>query len=213
MKKKKTILTHKSIVMYCENVCWPTSANHKRFTTARPAISIYSLFLRVSVRGWPEGEVSLPPHHPAADHGEGPGLGWPQLCGEVPGRPLQALWEDEGCPGWLPQGDWLLETNVCVCVLGPRYLWANWTESSWTLCLWRHFISYLRGFYQVWLLSVQFAQRLTEPHETELKHLSFPFPQNEEVLKKCAQEYLTRVRKEEQRYQALKIHAEEKLDK
>lgn len=42
----------------------------------------------------------------------------------------------------------------------------------------------------------------------------FPFfAQNEEVLKKCAQEYLTRVRKEEQRYQALKIHAEEKLDK
>lgn len=37
--------------------------------------------------------------------------------------------------------------------------------------------------------------------------------QNEEVLKKCAQEYLSRVRKEEQRYQALKIHAEEKLDK
>lgn len=61
------------------------------------------------------------------------------------------------------------------------------------------------------LLSVQFAQRLTKPHETELKRLSFP--QNEEVLKKCAQEYLTRVRKEEQRYQALKIHAEEKLDK
>lgn len=37
--------------------------------------------------------------------------------------------------------------------------------------------------------------------------------QNEDVLKKCAQEYLSRVRKEEQRYQALKIHAEEKLDK
>lgn len=65
----------------------------------------------------------------------------------------------------------------------------------------------------MWLLSIQFALRLTKPHETELKHLSFPFPQNEEVLKKCAQEYLTRVRKEEQRYQALKIHAEEKLDK
>lgn len=40
-----------------------------------------------------------------------------------------------------------------------------------------------------------------------------PSAQNEEVLKKCAQEYLSRVRKEEQRYQALKIHAEEKLDK
>lgn len=39
------------------------------------------------------------------------------------------------------------------------------------------------------------------------------FHQNEDVLKKCAQEYLSRVRKEEQRYQALKIHAEEKLDK
>lgn len=39
------------------------------------------------------------------------------------------------------------------------------------------------------------------------------FPQNEDVLKKCAQEYLSRVRKEEQRYHALKIHAEEKLDK
>lgn len=37
--------------------------------------------------------------------------------------------------------------------------------------------------------------------------------QNEEVLKKCAQDYLTRVRQEEQRYQTLKIHAEEKLDK
>lgn len=37
--------------------------------------------------------------------------------------------------------------------------------------------------------------------------------QNEEVLKKCAQEYLARVKQEEQRYQTLKIHAEEKLDK
>ncbi|XP_048846525.1 transforming acidic coiled-coil-containing protein 1-like isoform X2 [Brienomyrus brachyistius] len=39
------------------------------------------------------------------------------------------------------------------------------------------------------------------------------FKKNEEVLKKCAQEYLTRVKQEEQRYQTLKIHAEEKLDK
>lgn len=39
------------------------------------------------------------------------------------------------------------------------------------------------------------------------------FIQNEEVLKKCAQEYLARVKQEEQRYQTLKIHAEEKLDK
>ncbi|KAL4635972.1 transforming acidic coiled-coil-containing protein 1-like [Arapaima gigas] len=39
------------------------------------------------------------------------------------------------------------------------------------------------------------------------------FKKNEEVLKRCAQEYLARVRQEEQRYQTLKIHAEEKLDK
>lgn len=37
--------------------------------------------------------------------------------------------------------------------------------------------------------------------------------QNEEVLKKCAQDYLARIKQEEQRYQTLKIHAEEKLDK
>lgn len=39
------------------------------------------------------------------------------------------------------------------------------------------------------------------------------YPQNEEVLKKCAQDYLARVKQEEQRYQTLKLHAEEKLDK
>ncbi|XP_060927428.1 transforming acidic coiled-coil-containing protein 1-like isoform X1 [Limanda limanda] len=39
------------------------------------------------------------------------------------------------------------------------------------------------------------------------------FKKNEEVLKKCAQEYLARVKKEEQRYHTLKVHAEEKLDK
>uniref|UniRef100_A0A1A7WHC0 Transforming, acidic coiled-coil containing protein 1 n=1 Tax=Iconisemion striatum TaxID=60296 RepID=A0A1A7WHC0_9TELE len=39
------------------------------------------------------------------------------------------------------------------------------------------------------------------------------FKKNEEVLKKCAQEYLSRVKQEEQRYQTLKVHAEEKLDK
>uniref|UniRef100_A0A3Q1HDX5 Transforming acidic coiled-coil containing protein 1 n=1 Tax=Acanthochromis polyacanthus TaxID=80966 RepID=A0A3Q1HDX5_9TELE len=39
------------------------------------------------------------------------------------------------------------------------------------------------------------------------------FKKNEEVLKKCAQDYLARVKQEEQRYQTLKIHAEEKLDK
>ena len=37
--------------------------------------------------------------------------------------------------------------------------------------------------------------------------------QNEEALKKCAQDYLARVKQEEQQYQALKIHAEEKLDR
>ncbi|XP_078787525.1 uncharacterized protein tacc2 isoform X9 [Oryzias latipes] len=39
------------------------------------------------------------------------------------------------------------------------------------------------------------------------------FRKNEEILKKCAQDYLSRVQKEEQRYHALKIHSEEKLDK
>uniref|UniRef100_A0A8C6UAV5 Transforming, acidic coiled-coil containing protein 1 n=1 Tax=Neogobius melanostomus TaxID=47308 RepID=A0A8C6UAV5_9GOBI len=39
------------------------------------------------------------------------------------------------------------------------------------------------------------------------------FKKNEEVLKKCAQEYLLRIKQEEQRYQTLKVHAEEKLDK
>ncbi|XP_072293518.1 uncharacterized protein tacc2 isoform X3 [Eucyclogobius newberryi] len=47
----------------------------------------------------------------------------------------------------------------------------------------------------------------------KMKDVLEGFRKNEDVLKKCAQEYLTRVRKEEQRYQALKIHAEEKLDK
>uniref|UniRef100_A0A3B4T6M3 Transforming acidic coiled-coil-containing protein C-terminal domain-containing protein n=1 Tax=Seriola dumerili TaxID=41447 RepID=A0A3B4T6M3_SERDU len=46
----------------------------------------------------------------------------------------------------------------------------------------------------------------------KMKDVLEGFRKNEEVLKKCAQEYLSRVRKEEQRYQALKIHAEEKLD-
>ncbi|XP_007559293.1 transforming acidic coiled-coil-containing protein 1 isoform X1 [Poecilia formosa] len=39
------------------------------------------------------------------------------------------------------------------------------------------------------------------------------FKKNEEVLKKCAQDYLARIKQEEQRYQTLKLHAEEKLDK
>ncbi|XP_041635389.1 transforming acidic coiled-coil-containing protein 1 [Cheilinus undulatus] len=39
------------------------------------------------------------------------------------------------------------------------------------------------------------------------------FKKNEDVLKKCAQDYLMRIKQEEQRYQTLKVHAEEKLDK
>ncbi|XP_004682314.1 PREDICTED: transforming acidic coiled-coil-containing protein 1 isoform X2 [Condylura cristata] len=46
-----------------------------------------------------------------------------------------------------------------------------------------------------------------------LKSVLEGFKKNEEALKKCAQDYLARVKQEEQRYQALKIHAEEKLDK
>ncbi|XP_055676148.1 transforming acidic coiled-coil-containing protein 1 isoform X2 [Falco peregrinus] len=46
-----------------------------------------------------------------------------------------------------------------------------------------------------------------------LKSVLEGFKKNEEALKKCAQDYLTRVKQEEQRYQALKVHAEEKLDK
>ncbi|XP_052333420.1 transforming acidic coiled-coil-containing protein 2-like isoform X5 [Oncorhynchus keta] len=47
----------------------------------------------------------------------------------------------------------------------------------------------------------------------KLKDVLEGYRKNEEVLKKCAQEYLSQVRKEEQRYHALKIHAEEKLDR
>ncbi|XP_056156295.1 transforming acidic coiled-coil-containing protein 1 isoform X2 [Lampris incognitus] len=46
-----------------------------------------------------------------------------------------------------------------------------------------------------------------------LKTVLEGFKKNEEVLKKCAQEYLMRVKQEEQRYHTLKLHAEEKLDK
>lgn len=46
-----------------------------------------------------------------------------------------------------------------------------------------------------------------------LKGVLEGFKKNEEALKKCAQEYLARVKQEEQRYQALKMHAEEKLNK
>eukprot|EP00062_Callorhinchus_milii_P012845 gi/632960320/ref/XP_007896131.1/ PREDICTED: transforming acidic coiled-coil-containing protein 3 [Callorhinchus milii] len=38
------------------------------------------------------------------------------------------------------------------------------------------------------------------------------YKKNEESLKKCAQDYLARIQKDEQRYQALKVHAEEKLN-
>ncbi|KAL1773295.1 transforming acidic coiled-coil-containing protein 1 isoform X1 [Sigmodon hispidus] len=46
-----------------------------------------------------------------------------------------------------------------------------------------------------------------------LKGVLEGFKKNEDALKKCAQDYLARVKQEEQRYQALKIHAEEKLDR
>uniref|UniRef100_A0A8C2UQI9 Transforming acidic coiled-coil containing protein 1 n=1 Tax=Chinchilla lanigera TaxID=34839 RepID=A0A8C2UQI9_CHILA len=46
-----------------------------------------------------------------------------------------------------------------------------------------------------------------------LKSVLEGFKKNEEALKKCAQDYLARVKQEEQRYQALKTHAEEKLDR
>ncbi|CAL8272855.1 unnamed protein product [Merluccius merluccius] len=39
------------------------------------------------------------------------------------------------------------------------------------------------------------------------------YKKNEEILKGCAQEYLARIKKEEQRYQTLKAHAEEKITK
>ncbi|KAJ8388270.1 hypothetical protein AAFF_G00135310 [Aldrovandia affinis] len=37
------------------------------------------------------------------------------------------------------------------------------------------------------------------------------YKKNEDILKKCAQDYLARIKKEEQRYQTLKVHAEEKI--
>ncbi|KAJ8281432.1 hypothetical protein GJAV_G00067610 [Gymnothorax javanicus] len=37
------------------------------------------------------------------------------------------------------------------------------------------------------------------------------YKKNEEILKKCAQDYLARIKQEEQRYQTLKVHAEEKI--
>lgn len=54
-------------------------------------------------------------------------------------------------------------------------------------------------------------------HAARLHEISpdilYVYLQNEEVLKKCAQDYLSRIKQEEQRYQTLKVHAEEKLDK
>lgn len=44
-----------------------------------------------------------------------------------------------------------------------------------------------------------------------LSNVFFLWPQNEETLKACAQDYLARIKKEEQRYQTLKVHAEEKI--
>uniref|UniRef100_A0A4W5RSU7 Transforming, acidic coiled-coil containing protein 3 n=1 Tax=Hucho hucho TaxID=62062 RepID=A0A4W5RSU7_9TELE len=37
------------------------------------------------------------------------------------------------------------------------------------------------------------------------------YKKNEEMLKKCAEDYLARIKKEEQRYQTLKVHAEHKI--
>ncbi|XP_040191209.1 transforming acidic coiled-coil-containing protein 3 isoform X2 [Rana temporaria] len=39
------------------------------------------------------------------------------------------------------------------------------------------------------------------------------YRKNEEALKKCVEDYVARIKKEEQRYQALKAHAEEKLNR
>ncbi|XP_070607540.1 transforming acidic coiled-coil-containing protein 3 isoform X3 [Erythrolamprus reginae] len=47
---------------------------------------------------------------------------------------------------------------------------------------------------------------------TKQKEAMEGFVKNEETLKKCVEDYAERIRKEEQRYQALKAHAEEKLD-
>ncbi|KAM4675850.1 transforming acidic coiled-coil-containing protein 1 [Discoglossus pictus] len=46
-----------------------------------------------------------------------------------------------------------------------------------------------------------------------LKGVLEGFKKNEETLKKYAEDYMARIKQEEQRYQALKIHAEEKLEK
>uniref|UniRef100_UPI00398EAA1F transforming acidic coiled-coil-containing protein 3-like isoform X2 n=2 Tax=Pristiophorus japonicus TaxID=55135 RepID=UPI00398EAA1F len=45
-----------------------------------------------------------------------------------------------------------------------------------------------------------------------LKETLEGYQKNEETLKKCAQQYIERIKKEEQRYQTLKVHAAEKLN-
>ncbi|KAM3836553.1 transforming acidic coiled-coil-containing protein 3 [Vipera latastei] len=47
---------------------------------------------------------------------------------------------------------------------------------------------------------------------TKQKEAIEGFQKNEETLKKCVEDCLERIKKEEQRYQALKAHAEEKID-
>ncbi|KAB5582203.1 hypothetical protein PHYPO_G00184440 [Pangasianodon hypophthalmus] len=49
-------------------------------------------------------------------------------------------------------------------------------------------------------------------HLDRRKEVIDGFKKNEETLKQCAQSYLARLQKEEQRYQMLKTHAEEKID-
>uniref|UniRef100_A0A3P8XZ91 Transforming acidic coiled-coil-containing protein C-terminal domain-containing protein n=1 Tax=Esox lucius TaxID=8010 RepID=A0A3P8XZ91_ESOLU len=46
---------------------------------------------------------------------------------------------------------------------------------------------------------------------TMIKDPANELSNNEEMLKKCAQDYLARIKKEEQRYQTLKAHAEQKI--
>uniref|UniRef100_A0A8K9UVQ4 Transforming acidic coiled-coil-containing protein C-terminal domain-containing protein n=1 Tax=Oncorhynchus mykiss TaxID=8022 RepID=A0A8K9UVQ4_ONCMY len=46
---------------------------------------------------------------------------------------------------------------------------------------------------------------------TMTKDPAIELSKNEEMLKKCAQDYLARIKKEELRYQTLKVHAEQKI--
>lgn len=72
------------------------------------------------------------------------------------------------------------------------------------------------GFFEAFFLTLRTVSIILSEQclcaQSQCRWMYFLF-QNEEALKKCAQDYLTRVKQEEQRYQALKIHAEEKLDK